>query len=171
VQVDLGAIGKGYAVDRAAAVLRRCGVRRALINCGGSTFYALDAPPGQAGWRVHLRDPSSQLGPYVFLRENSVSTSEQTPPSLLGMSSFGHIVDTGAGLPAKTAVAVSVVAETATDSDALSTALLLVGHAKGRELMTKLPNVAAIWVSPQGLLETSTTGPEILLRPAPVERI
>jgi thiamine biosynthesis lipoprotein len=169
VEVDLGAIGKGYAVDRAAAVLRSCGVRRALINSGGSTFYGMGAPPGQAGWLVHLRDPSRHLSPCVLLQENSVSTSEQTSPSLLGMSSYGHIVDTVAGEPSKTILAASVVAETATASDALSTALLIIGPAKGRDLVTRLQNVAAIWVSPEGFLETSTSGPEILIRPTPVE--
>ena len=61
VAVDLGAIGKGYAVDRAAAVLRFCGIECALINSGGSTFYAIGCPPGQSGWLVHLCDPSARI--------------------------------------------------------------------------------------------------------------
>jgi thiamine biosynthesis lipoprotein len=163
LEVDLGAIGKGYAVDRAAAVLHSCGIHRALINSGGSTFYGMGTPPGQSGWLVHLRNPSAQLDPHVLLRENSVSTSEQTPPSVLGMSSFGHIIDTVEGRPFKSASAVSVVAGTAAASDALSTALLLMGPAKGRDLVRRLPNVAAIWASPEGPPETVTSGPEILM--------
>jgi len=163
LEVDLGAIGKGYAVDRAAAVLRSCGIHHALINSGGSTFFGMGSPPAQPGWLVHLRDPSAHFDPRVLLRENSVSTSEQTPPSLLGMPSFGHIIDTAAGEPSKTAIAVSVVAETATASDALSTALLLMGPAKGRDLAKRLRNVAAVWASPEGSPETVTSGPEILM--------
>jgi thiamine biosynthesis lipoprotein len=166
LQVDLGAIGKGYAVDRATAVLRSHGIECALINSGGSTFCAIGCPPGQSGWLVHLCDPSAQLDPHVLLRENSVSTSQQTPPSLLGMPSFGHIIDTQAGEPLKSATAVSVVAESAMASDALSTALLLMGPAKGRDLVTRLPNVAAVWVSPQGPPRTVTSGPEILMTSA-----
>src|SRR5437879_6361993 len=53
LQVDLGAIGKGYAVDRAAEVLRSCGITNALINAGGSTIYAMGSPPGKTAWLVH----------------------------------------------------------------------------------------------------------------------
>jgi thiamine biosynthesis lipoprotein len=161
--VDLGAIGKGYAVDRAAAVLRSYGIGCALINSGGSTFYAIGSPPGQSAWLVHLCDPSAQVGPHVLLNENSVSTSQQTPPSLLGMPSFGHIIDAVAGEPLKSAIAVSVVAESATASDALSTAFLLMGPAKAQDLLKRLPNVAAVWISPEGLQQTVTSGPEILM--------
>jgi thiamine biosynthesis lipoprotein len=163
LEVDLGAIGKGYALDRAAAVLRSGGLDCALINSGGSTLYGLGSPPDQSGWLVYLRDPSSHLDPHVLLREYSVSTSEQTPQSLLGMSSFGHIIDTATGKPLKTSIAVSVVAETATASDALSTAFLLMGPAKGRNLVKRLKNVAALWVSPERPPEIATSGPEILM--------
>jgi len=161
--IDLGAIGKGYAVDRAAAVLHDFGIESALINSGGSTFYAMGCPPSQSGWLVHLCDPSAHFGPHVLLNENSVSTSQQTPPSLLGMPSFGHIIDAVAGEPLDSATAVSVVAESATASDALSTALLLMGPAKGRDLVKRLPNVAAVWISSEGLAQTVTSGPEILM--------
>src|SRR5256886_1944967 len=83
LRIDLGAIGKGYAVDRMVEILRARGVQRALINAGGSTWYALGAPPGKTSWLVHLRDPSGRIDPSTALSENSVSTSEQTPPSLL----------------------------------------------------------------------------------------
>lgn len=159
--VDLGAIGKGYAVDRTAAVLRSCGIESALINAGGSTFYAIGSPPGQSGWLVHLCDPSGYSDPHVLLHENSVSTSQQTPPSVLGMPSFGHIIDVVAGEPLKSATAVSVVAESATASDALSTAFLLMGPTKARDLVMKSTNVAVVWIAPDGAPQTVTSGPKI----------
>ncbi len=163
VAVDLGAIGKGYAVDRAADVLRANGIESALIHCGGSTFYAIGCPPGESGWQVQLCDPSDRINPHVLLRENSLSTSQQTPPSMLGLPTFGHIIDTVAGEPSTSSTAVSVVAESATASDALSTALLLMGPTKGRSLVNQLPNVAATWISPDGLPQIATSGPEILM--------
>jgi FAD:protein FMN transferase len=163
VQIDLGAIGKGYAVDRAVQVLRSRGISSALVNAGGSTMYGMGSPPGQSAWRVRLRDPSNRIHPEVMMLENSVSTSEQTAPSLLGEDSAGHIIDPESGLPVKSTVAVSAVAETATASDALSTTLLLLGHKKGRELVKATPRTAAIWISPDGQVETATSGPQIIL--------
>ena len=135
LQIDLGAIGKGYALDRAADVLRAHGISRALLDAGGSTLVALGTPPGQAGWPVHLRDPSNRVDPAVMLSDSSVSTSEQTPPSLLSPEQAGHIIDPDSGAPERTPFTVSVVASTGTASDALSTTLLLVGPEKGKELV------------------------------------
>src|SRR5204863_8979641 len=83
LRIDLGAIGKGYAVDRMAEILRARGVQRALINAGGSTWYALGAPPGKTSWLVHFRGPSGRIDQRRALYENSVFSSEQTFLSLL----------------------------------------------------------------------------------------
>ncbi len=163
LQLDLGAIGKGYAVDRAVEVLHSLGIRNALINAGGSTIFAMGAPPEQKAWLVHLRDPSNQIDPQVMLKDGSVSTSEQTAPSLLGNDTAGHIIDPDPGMPLKTVFAVSAVARTATLSDALSTSLLLLGPAKGKALIKHMTNVSAIWISHEAQLEIATGGPQIVL--------
>jgi thiamine biosynthesis lipoprotein len=164
LRIDLGSIGKGYAVDRAAEVLRARGIKNALIDAGGSTFYGMGAPPGSAGWLVHLRDPSQKIDPQVLLCENSASTSEQTPKSLLGNDVAGHIIDPADGTPLKTRYALSVVTKTGTASDALSTTLLLVGPEKGKAIVAGVKDTAAIWVSAEALTEIATSGPRILLR-------
>jgi len=163
LQLDLGAIGKGFAVDRAAEVLHSMGIRDALINAGGSTIFAMGSPPEQTSWLVHLRDPSNKIDPQVMLKDASVSTSEQTPPSLLGNDSPGHIIDPDTGIPLKTVFAVSAISKTATASDALSTTLLLLGPTKGKALIKSLTDVSAIWISHEAQVETETNGPQILL--------
>jgi len=162
LRLDLGAIGKGYAVDRAAEVLRSLGIRNALINAGGSTIFAMGSPPNQKGWLVHLRDPSNKIDPQVMLKDESVSTSEQTAQSLLGNDSAGHIIDPDRGLPLKTVFAVSAVSKTATASDALSTTLLLLGPTKAKAMIKNMADVSAVWISPEGQVETATGGPQIL---------
>jgi thiamine biosynthesis lipoprotein ApbE len=162
MQLDLGAIGKGYAVDRAAQVLHSSGIHNALINAGGSTILAIGSPPGQSAWLVHLRDPSHKVDPQVMLKDESVSTSEQTAPSLLGDDSTGHIIDPDTGRPLRTEFAVSVIAQTGTVSDALSTTSLLLGPAKGKVLIHRTAGVSAIWISPDAHLEMVTGGPQIV---------
>jgi FAD:protein FMN transferase len=161
LQIDLGAIGKGYAIDRMANILRSKGVSSALVNAGGSTLYAIGSPPHKPGWRVNLRDPSGENGREVLLLNNSVSTSEQTAPDLFGGGNAGHIIDPDSGQPAKTAGAVSVIAKTATASDALSTTLLLLGSARGATLIQNTLGTAAIWIAATGKVESVSSGPHI----------
>lgn len=163
MRIDLGSIGKGYAVDRAVEILRANGVKNALVDAGQSTIYGMGAPPGKEAWEVHLRDPSNRVDPQVMLSENSVSTSEQTPASLLGNETAGHIIDPETGKPLETKYALSIVAKTGTASDALSTTLLLVGPEKGMPIVKEIADAAAIWVSADGETEMVTTGPEIRL--------
>ncbi|MGB7847361.1 MAG: FAD:protein FMN transferase [Candidatus Acidiferrum sp.] len=163
MRIDLGSIGKGYAVDRAVEVLRANGIKNALVDAGQSTIYGMGAPPGRSAWEVHLRDPSNRVDPQVMLSENSVSTSEQTPRSLLGNETAGHIIDPENGKPLVTKYALSIVAKTGTASDALSTTLLLMGPEKGKPIVKEIAEAAAIWVSAEGETETVTTGLEIRL--------
>ena len=161
MQLDLGAVGKGYAVDRAGEMLHAYGIRNALINSGGSSILAMGSPPGQTGWLVHLRDPSHKIDPYVMLKDQSVSTSEQTAVSLLGPESAGHIIDPASGRPIDTRFAVSVITSSGTPSDGLSTTLLLLGPKAGKSVVNDMSNVSAIWLSPKAELETVTNGPQI----------
>ncbi len=161
--IDLGSIGKGYAVDRAVEVLRAFGIQRALINAGGSTFYGIGAPPGRAGWSIRLRDPSHHVEPEVTLRDDSVSTSEQERTSLIDAGKFGGIIDPATGQPVRSDFAVSVVASTATATDGLSTTLYLMGPKAGAQLVSTLPETAAVWVSREGHATIASTGPKILI--------
>jgi FAD:protein FMN transferase len=161
MSIDLGSIGKGYAVDRAVEVLRANGIKNALVDAGQSSIYGMGAPRGQSAWEIHLCDPSNRVDPIVMLNDNSVSTSEQTPSSLLGNDTAGHIIDPESGKPLETKYALSVVAKTGTASDALSTTLLLLGPERGKSVVKEIADAAAIWVAPDGETETVTTGPVI----------
>jgi thiamine biosynthesis lipoprotein ApbE/Na+-translocating ferredoxin:NAD+ oxidoreductase RnfG subunit len=122
-RLDPGAIGKGIAVDRAADALRRAGVRRALVDFG-SSLAALGR------WEVALKDPlrpERALGT-VTLSDESVSSSGGYEKFFTaGGRTYGHILDPRTGRPAEGVAGTSVVAPTATESDAWSTAAFVLG--------------------------------------------
>lgn len=139
-EVDLGGIGKGYAVDRALAILRAAGIRHSMINAGGSSIAATGAPAGRTGWPVLVGRS------ILVLKGRSVSTSQPDPASPYG----GDIIDPRRGVPAESRIAVSVIAPSATVADALSTTLLLFSVEEGKQLLAQFPDAAALWVSPEG---------------------
>jgi thiamine biosynthesis lipoprotein len=123
LEFDPGGIGKGYAADRAAAVLRRFGIASALVSAGGSTLYAIGHPPGRDGWTVAVRDPAEPAASLrvVRLRDNAISTSGVSDRFVeVDGRRYGHIIDPRTGMPVEGVCQVSVVAPTATASDALT---------------------------------------------------
>lgn len=149
VEIDLGGIGKGYAVDRAIAVLASAGVQRALVNGGGSSIAARGAPPGQQGWRVQIGpNAASQT---LLLRDSTVSTSHQAAvPFSFAAGTAGEILDPRSGNPSEARMAVSVVARSATVGDALSTALVVLSVPEADRLLDQYEDVSALWVSDTG---------------------
>lgn len=76
MELDPGSIGKGFAVDSVAALLRQNGVHAALISAGGSTLYGIGAPPGMTGWPVEVPDPRvpGRVATTLLLHDTSLST-------------------------------------------------------------------------------------------------
>jgi FAD:protein FMN transferase len=131
VRLDPGAIGKGYGIDRALEVLQDTGITTALIHGGTSTVYGLGAPPGELGWRVALRDPRGEpddaLG-HVLLRDRALSVSAPHGKAFQqGDRLYGHVLDPRTGEPARGGLLAAVSHPSATVTDALSTALLVLG--------------------------------------------
>jgi len=163
VEIDLGGIGKGYAVDRAIAVLKAAGMQHALVNAGSSSIAAIGAPPGRTGWPVRL-GASVSGRTTLLLRDTSISTSQQ---SFLRFGSeagaFGEILDPQTGAPAGSRLAVRVVAASATVSDALSTTLLMLSTDEAARLLEQLADVSALWISAAGELQSSYRSSQLLL--------
>lgn len=134
VMLDLGAIGKGYAIERAAGLLREAGVTSALLHGGTSTVHAIGHPPDAEFWKVAIAesDATSPLDTrhptLVTLRDESLSVSAVWGKSFeAGGKSFGHVIDPRSGQPVSDSLLAAVVLPPATETDALSTALLTLG--------------------------------------------
>jgi thiamine biosynthesis lipoprotein len=96
VRLDLGGIGKGYAVDLMAEVLEEWGLSAALVHGGFSSVLALDAPPGHDGWPLTLSDPG------VPSRELARLSIRQTALGASGVRKGDHILDPRTGTPVRT---------------------------------------------------------------------
>lgn len=142
MQIDLGAIGKGYAIERAVDVLRESGATSALIHGGTSTIYALGAPPDADAWRVAIYDPVKQapLPESLDLRDCSLSVSAVHGKSFEHEGrQYGHVIDPRTGEPTNAALLAAVWGPSPTDTDALSTALLVLGEAGLDALRDRMP--------------------------------
>ena len=135
VSLDLGAIGKGYAIDRAVETLREAGVDSALLHGGTSTTAAIGVPPDAVAWNIAVELPSLEMTSppmrlaVVPLRDESLSISAVWGRSFQsGDHRFGHVIDPRTGHPVQATLLAALILPSATESDALSTALLLDGQ-------------------------------------------
>ena len=147
VDLDLGGIAKGYAVDRAAEILRRSGVKSALITAGASSISAVGAPPNQAAWRVEISDPlgrSRQVGT-LELKDQSISTSGCGDKSFeLGGKTYCHIMDPRTGRPIEEVVGATVVTPRGVAAEAFSKIVMVLGVERSKALLKDRPAVRAI---------------------------
>ncbi len=88
IELDTGGIGKGYAVDRATAILKSHGVTRALVNAGGSTIFAIGTPPAESAWEIKIEGYAP-----VRLRDRALSVSGAYSKSFESNGiRYGHIL-------------------------------------------------------------------------------
>jgi thiamine biosynthesis lipoprotein len=187
VMLDLGAIGKGYAIQRAAELLREARVPAAILHGGTSTVCALGHPPGAAAWKVAVacpEDGQSAIQPVPSnkptqrtgapsLTASAADPAQDSVEAKLGLlailplnnealsvsavwgksfqsgnKTYGHVLDPRTGQPAFRALLAAVAHTSATETDALSTALLTVGSA-GHDAISRLrPGLRTLVVEP-----------------------
>jgi thiamine biosynthesis lipoprotein len=152
VTINLGSIGKGYAIDRAVGLIRdHWWPTSALVHGGRSSLYALGSPPGVFGgrWEVALRNPfraDTPLG-VVRLRNRGMGTSGTDFQRFEADGRlFGHILDPRTGEPASGPASVTVLAPTSAEADALSTAFYLLGRDGSAGYVQTHPEIGAIIV-------------------------
>jgi FAD:protein FMN transferase len=150
VEVTFGAIGKGFALDAAVEILRFYDVESAVLHGGQSTIYVLGAPRSAEGWEFTLRDPRDRETPLktVTLRDQAISTSGDYEQFFEADGvRYSHILDPRTGRPVRGMHCVWVIAPSATESDALSTAFFVLGPEKTREFCRRHPELEVVMVA------------------------
>jgi thiamine biosynthesis lipoprotein len=143
VELNFGAVAKGWALDRVAATLRVRGVFRALLTAGGSSHRGW----GGEAWELALRPGGEDLG-LLRLRDAALGTSAAGEPHFeAGGKSFGHVLDPRMGRPAEGVRSASVVASEAAVADALSTAFLVGGPELAGPFCASRPGTMALLVT------------------------
>lgn len=152
IELDLGGIAKGYAVDRAVGLLRSRGVAAALVSAGGSTIFGLGAPPGRPAWDVKIQDPLDprRVALTVRLKNRALSVSGSAFKSFeKGGVRYSHVMDPRTARPVPDMLAVAVLAETGTAGDALDNAFFVLGVEKSRVYLKGLPPTEVVFFEPR----------------------
>lgn len=155
VEVNLGAIGKGYALDRCREILQQCDVKDFLIHGGQSSLLGAGTRRGVrregGGWSVAVRHPlkpSVRLAE-VWLRDRGLGTSGSGTQFFYHQGRrFGHVLDPRTGWPAERVLSATVLAPDAADADALATAFYVMGVDAAERYCEQRAEVSALLVCP-----------------------
>lgn len=161
VEIDLGGIAKGYAVDRAMAVLKQRGVTSALVSAGGSTTYALGAPPGKPAWEIEVQDPVERhkIAARLRLKDQALSVSGSYEKFFeLNGKRYSHIMDPRTGLPVQGVLSVVVITGDGLSGDALDNVFYVFGAERARASMKKFSASQVIFFLPDSLKKWKIVG-------------
>ena len=167
MRIHLGGIGKGYAVDRAVAILHQRGLQDFIIQAGGDMYAG--GLKGDRPWRLGIRDPrgpEDKIFAAIDLSNGTFSTSGDYERAFLkdGVR-YHHILDPATGQPARGCRSVTLVTARAVFADALAKGVFILGARKGLALIERLPDVEGVIVSDKNevLVSTGLKDPVTLL--------
>jgi len=167
MQITLGGIAKGYAVDKAIQVLRKRGVTQALVNAGGDMYCLGERPKKQTlrekiqqfffsrgskeeKWKIGIQDPrNNKIIGIIKVKDEGVATSGDYEKYVtIQGKRFSHIVNPATGLTVQDVpMSVTIIAPDATTADALATGVFVLGPKRGMKLINKLSGVEGMIMS------------------------
>ena len=155
MSLGLGAIAKGYGIDRAKSVLADSGIKNFIVDGGGDLFAS--GAKNSGPWMVGIRHPREDRLLIEFpVKDKAIVTSgDYERFFILGSRRYHHILDLKTGLPANLSVSVTVIADRAVFADSIATAVFVLGPIEGLKLVKKMPGVDAIILAPDGRLHHS----------------
>jgi thiamine biosynthesis lipoprotein len=167
MELDLGAIAKGYALDRAGEVLKKRGVENFLANAGGDLRVG-GRKEKEIPWTIgiqHPRLPSDFIAKIQSKNAGIATSGDYEKYFLKDGERYHHILVPSSGLPARECQSVTILAPTAMDADALATTVFVLGPKKGFSLIEEMPNVHALIVDRRGSVLLSPKWPAGVLLP------
>jgi thiamine biosynthesis lipoprotein len=172
MRVNLGGIGKGYAVDRGAAILRARGLRDFMIQAGGDLYVG--GTHGDRPWRVGIRDPrgpADRSFAALDLTDGTFSTSGDYERFFIrdGVR-YHHILDPATGNPAPASRSVTIVSSRAILADAIAKGVFILGGQRGLALIERLPDVEGVIVTNRNeVLVSSGLKSRIIVKARPTD--
>ena len=172
MRAHLGGVGKGYAVDRAAAIMRGRGINDFMIQSGGDLYVA--GRRGDRPWRAGIQDPRGPAGSIfaaMDLTDSAFSTSGDYERFFMKDGRrYHHIIDPDSGEPARGSRSVTIVTPRAVVADGLSTGVFILGPEKGMALIERLQGVEGVIVTDSNnLLVSSGLARRLVVRSPPTD--
>ena len=148
--LDLGAVAKGYAADEAAAIIKKAGIPRAVIDLGGN-ILTVGEKKDNSLWKIGIQNPLEGRGEYIGIvqvKEQTVVTSGVYERFFIEDGErYHHILSTADGYPVRNGLlSVSIITDRSADGDALSTSAFALGYERGRKLIESLEGAGGIFV-------------------------
>ena len=157
MMMAFGAIGKGYAADRAKALLMKQGVSAGIINAWGD-MNTWGVQPNGEEWKVAITNPMNKTEAYALVPVSDkavVTSGDYERYVMVDGKRYAHIINPKTGLPAEGVISVTVFAPSAELADALATAVFVMGVEVGVDRINQMPGVEVVVVDEHGQLHTS----------------
>ncbi|MEQ6119218.1 FAD:protein FMN transferase [Reichenbachiella sp. MALMAid0571] len=158
MKIGFGAIGKGYAADKAKALLKSKGVKSGIINASGD-LYAWGKQPDGSDWKVGITNPLNPKKIFSWLPVDNqavVTSGDYEKYVMFDGVRYSHIIDPRTGYPSTGVLSTTVFAQSAELADALATSLFVMGVEVGLDFINQIDGLECIIVDKNNKLHTST---------------
>jgi len=157
MRIGFGGIGKGYAADKAKAVLQANGVKSGIVNAAGD-LVTWGTQPGGKPWTIAIADPDQETTPFSTLNISNMAiatSGNYAKYVIIGGKKYSHTIDPKTGLPVSGIKSVSIISPSAEFADAMATPVTVMGAYVGLDLINQLQNVACVIITDDSKVYTS----------------
>ncbi|MES2063401.1 MAG: FAD:protein FMN transferase [Bacteroidota bacterium] len=157
MRIGFGGIGKGYAADKAKAVLQADGVKSGIVNAAGD-LVTWGTQPGGKPWTIAIADPDQETTPFSTLNISNMAVATSGNYAkyvIIGGKKYSHTIDPKTGLPVSGIKSVSIISPSAEFADAMATPVTVMGAYVGLDLINQLQNVACVIITDESKVYTS----------------